>query len=1078
MRKLTIYRSVVLFGRTICLVILTGFANAHGAQSPSSAYFYHPESSSTHEYYNIPSDSAKGPIPQEKAEGRTSINSSPSEANRKPQAIATPPVSPSHSKPVQQTQPVFSSPFKKASEPQKTETLQSYPEISGPGPSISPQTSQPITQTQPAVPTAPQPSSQTPKNEPAPQTPPKTQIIIPAEMPGESSSSTAPQRYQYGSQLPSSPMDPSAGPLSIPQNLQESPEEVANETYIINFNNVSIIEYIRFISKISNTNFLFNETDLQFNVTIISEEPTSIENIMSALIQILRIHGFNLFEQGNNLVIYRNADLSKISTVVTEDGQPFTAPIITRVIRLNYVSPDKVKAIIQPMLSAQALIEVSPETRHIIVTDLATNIDKVLLLLHSLDIPHNSIEVSTYYTQYTVASNLIGLAEQILAPIALADGSPITLVPQSSTNTIFIVSTPDLINRTISVLQALDRPGVQENQALPRSAAIEIGNYVAQNVAPSALIPLAEKILNPIAQAENVLLNLVQQPSTNTIFIISTPEVIQRALTVLRSLDQSIPIPANTELPPPPPPDIPSTDMEGTVLYLYKLQYLKGEKIEIALQDIGDSLLRTGLANADIVSTINSMQWIEPNNSLLFVGTPAAIEKIKEFLRVLDKPLRQVFLEVLVIETTLANSMTFGVQWGTNGINGQTFFGNSGLFDSSGLFTPNFVFPQVNNIPGVVQPNLQLEQGFNFGVIGDVITHNGNVFASIGALLKALQVETQTRILLNPKIVTEDNNTAQVFVGQNIPFTTANVQIQAANASTGFNIDYRDIGVLLEVTPFLGSNDIVTLDLHQEINTLPTDASANGTSPNIPSTINNFPIPTTNKVLTTTRVHVPHNYFLIISGQIQDQKVYVRSGLPCLGCLPVVGAAFSQQSTVLTKQNIIIFIHPKIIDNRYDIAELTDEQGCDFERHSEAHYQGHKTPCGRYLREEPCVEPPYHPAPRYPIGYCPGPCDYPDYPCCKKNKRGYPGDPGSYPSVVPCDGPGEIVNEIPCDLPAEYPIRGPARPNNGSNTGYYFSVDGQSSPNGYVPNDGKMIPNNGYVPNNGKMIPNGYVPNN
>src|SRR5690606_31166026 len=87
------------------------------------------------------------------------------------------------------------------------------------------------------------------------------------------------------------------------------------KTILINFNNVSIIEYIRFISRITNRNFIFDENDLQFNVTIISEEPTTMENVMTALIQELRIHGLYLIEQDNNLIIHKNKEERSISRV-------------------------------------------------------------------------------------------------------------------------------------------------------------------------------------------------------------------------------------------------------------------------------------------------------------------------------------------------------------------------------------------------------------------------------------------------------------------------------------------------------------------------------------------------------------------------------------------------------------------------------------------------------------------------------------------------------------------------------------------------------------------------------------------
>lgn len=710
----------------------------------------------------------------------------------------------------------------------------------------------------------------------------------------------------------------SSGAAAAPAYPADSFNTVEQETYAINFNNVGIIEYIRYISKISNINFVFQDSDLQFNVTIVSEEPTSIENIMAALIQILRVRGLSMTQQGNNLIIFQNADISKISTVISEDGQYSPTPLITRVIRLVYVNPDKVKNIIQPLLSSQAVIEISPETRHIIITDLATNIDKVMLLLHSLDTPNTAIEVGSYTTQFTAPLTLLSIAEKIIAPISIAEATPVALVPQPTTNTIFIISTPDLIYRSLSILQSLDKPGMPNEAIEMRQTTIEVGNYIARYQPPGALIPVAERIIAPIVKMEGIQLSLVAQPSTNSIFIISSPEIIQRALIILRSLDQPIPEPLSL----PPPPDIPPSEMQGSIFYVYKLHFHRGDQIELAIQEMGESLARSGLANPDLISAITSMRWIEPTNSLVFVGTPPAIDKIKQMLHTLDRAPKQVFIEVLVIQTSLANSLNFGVEWGTKVRDDSSLFIGSGLFQNSSTFSPNFT------TPAPTAPVIALGQGFNYGIIGDLITHNGEFFGSIGALLQALQTETQTKILLNPKIVTEDNSPAQVFVGQNIPFTTANVEIQASNNSTGFTVDYRDVGVLLEVTPYLGAGDIVTIELHQEISQISTTSVL----PNLfPTSVNGFPIPTTNKTFTTTRVHIPSNYFLIISGMIQNQKTYTKSGIPCLGCLPVASGAFSQQAESEVKQNVIIFLHPRIINNRCDIGELTDQQGYEYE---------------------------------------------------------------------------------------------------------------------------------------------------
>jgi len=109
------------------------------------------------------------------------------------------------------------------------------------------------------------------------------------------------------------------------------------DTYTINFSNIAIIEYIKFASKITNLNFVFNDDDLQFNVTVISEEPVTPRNIMSILIQVLRINGLIVLEQDNNLLITKVRNVSQLATVVASDLPAVQghAPLVTRVFRIK-----------------------------------------------------------------------------------------------------------------------------------------------------------------------------------------------------------------------------------------------------------------------------------------------------------------------------------------------------------------------------------------------------------------------------------------------------------------------------------------------------------------------------------------------------------------------------------------------------------------------------------------------------------------------------------------------------------------------------------------------------------------------
>ncbi len=699
-----------------------------------------------------------------------------------------------------------------------------------------------------------------------------------------------------------------------------------NKGYLINFTNVSLLEYIRFVGRISNQNFLFQEAELiPYNVTIVSEEPTSLEDIMATLLQVLRMYGFTLVEQGNEVLITRNPDVNRIGQIVTNQNPGGQGPIITRVIALTYISPEKAKSLIQPLLSSQALVQAVPETNHLILTDLNANVEKVQTLLKSIDSPNSSIEIAYFIPQNTASSAIQPIAQNILAPIAADTNTKFTIVEQPATNTIFIISSADLIHRALELLQTLDRPGYGLDAA---GGSVAVVTYNARYASPTALIPLAERILSPIAASENVPFTMVQQASTRLIFITSTPSFNKRALEVLNVLDQPEVI-ADTAF----GHDLPSSSMENTNFYVYKLQYQNGRDIKEQLHSIGSngSGDSGGIAqvvfNADLLATVQNAVWIQSTNSLLFFGPETALAKIRALMPQIDIMCRQVYIEVLVIETSLANSLDFGVQWGFQATSSNGFNVSTGLFAPptlvpNGTAVLNTFLPQFQTPPTVgttTSPDLPMGAGFNLGSVGKFITHGGRLFGSIGALLTALQAEVNTKVIMNPKIIAQDNSTAKVFIGQNIPYTTTNVSIQAANTSTGFTLDYRDVGVSLQVTPTLGMSDMVNLQLEQLI----TFVSST-------QTINGYPVPTTAKLETTTQVNVPDGYFLVISGMIRNERIYAKSGIPCLGWMPCIGAAFSEQVNHNTKTNTIIFLHPRLIDTPSRMSCITDQEGTEF----------------------------------------------------------------------------------------------------------------------------------------------------
>jgi len=860
---------------------------------------------------------------------------------------------------------------------------------------------------------------------------------------------------------------------TVPGSLEEDDE---HRTILVNFNNINMVEYLRFISRNTNKNFVFDENDLQFNITLISEEPTTIEDIMTALIQELRIHDLSLIEQGNNFIIHKNPKVNGISQVVSgEVENPSSSEIVTQVFRLNTADVEKIAAIIKPLASDYSIIEAIKETNHLIVTDLSTNVAQIAKLLKTIDSPASGLVIGQYVVRTTSTDALIAMAQQIIAPIA--QDQTFIMVPWNVSNSIFVVSTPFIVERALSILQHID-----QNQKSTKIFDFKQLKY--QDAAPAAELPAAGLYINSIPyqlskeeqekeeelfkekeRAKNVeksvqpgwnlspqgrwefRLNqrpgqVPTEPPAGTwkvdsqgkwFFDISggaarpggpgspgtsagswqRDELGQWFFDVNSTapsapgapngsagpgganipggpggvdirgrqsegrfgvLGEPLGIPLGTgqwldesdvrhrdfsgesfSLTPPKgvwrydPTEgwhyelergeaisierltrdqpvnmsIPLGSREKSSFSIYKLQYRKGDAIVGALQAIADSLSSIETHSETLIATLTSVQWLETSNSLIFTGFKDDLLKMRQLMAEIDVPLRQVFIEMLILETSVIDALQYSVTWGSR-FGGGNWAGSEGFnsVDPGVPSTLNPVLAQTGATNGGLQPAGLSSVGFSYGIIGQSIVNTalGLEFNSLGALFQAIRTKSNLNVILNPKIITEDSVPAEIFVGENIAFKTQSIASGDLNNTITNNFEFRDVGTRLRVTPTLGNNDIITLEIVQEISAVSATQLLTATDTNS----NNFPGPNTTKSTTTTRVHLPDGYFLIISGMMRDQVDHNATQIPCVGAIPLVGSFLGKSKEYRDqKRNQMIFIRPKIVQLREEIENIT-----------------------------------------------------------------------------------------------------------------------------------------------------------
>ncbi len=651
-------------------------------------------------------------------------------------------------------------------------------------------------------------------------------------------------------------------------------------------------------------------------------------------------------------MIHKNPKVNNPARIVTPQNLQSMhlskdTELVTRVFHLNTISPDKISEILRPLLSAQSIIEPIRETSQIIITDITTNIAKVSQLITSLDSPESGFEIGQYVGVNTAALTLIDTAQQLLAP--LAGDKTLIMVPHAQSNSIFIVSTPFLVNRAMAILEQVDvRTGSTRVMTLKNLHYGEGGEEEIEqgaegganapgggpngpeggtNVPGGGAVSPAGGAGVPSGQAR-----LSEQQMEQEIQRRLGRELQQRGLAPQEGAEGQ----ESFGGPSPWTNQQPLGSIEGTKFFIHKLQYRKGNQIESALRSIGDSIELAGDANKSMVATLRSVQWIESSNSLIFTGTVSSLAKVKEFINQFDTPVRQVFIEMLVLDTSISDSLNFSTSWGTHfdgpssagfeGFSGETVnpvlqtlaLGDSPVTPILDALSLSTISSSSSSSVGAVNTAISpvVSSQFNLGVIGRSINFCGNSFGSIGALVSALHTDTSVKVVMNPKILVEDNNSAEVFVGQNLRFKTQSI-VNNLGVITTNNFEYKDIGILFKVTPHLGNNNIITMEIEQELtNVIPNT-----------SVVGNVDVgPDTAKSHTKTVAHVPDNFFVVISGLLSDQFTTGRIQTPCLGGIPLLGSLFAKTSDQDIKRCLLIFIRPHFLDAIDEINKMTKRQ--------------------------------------------------------------------------------------------------------------------------------------------------------
>ena len=274
-------------------------------------------------------------------------------------------------------------------------------------------------------------------------------------------------------------------------------------------------------------------------------------------------------------------------------------------------------------------------------------------------------------------------------------------------------------------------------------------------------------------------------------------------------------------------------------------------------------------------------------NSLIVIGAPQDWEKIERIIKQLDKKRQQVLVEAMIVEIDLEDDQDLGfdlralidIGYGADSI--VAF--NSGIAQES---------VQTGGVPGLTIGLLK----------GDFDMY---------AILAANRENTNIKILSTPQIVTLENHEAIINITEQIPFVTGSRVDDQNNVIE--TIEYRDVGILLKLTPHINEKGYITMDINQTIQKI-IEETRELASPSV-----------FNREI-TSKVTVKDSRTIVIGGLIRDDTQFVEQKVPILGDIPLLGLFFRRTKKQRLRTNLMVFITPTIITEDDKITQATEER--------------------------------------------------------------------------------------------------------------------------------------------------------
>ncbi|HTQ15196.1 MAG TPA: type II secretion system secretin GspD [Rhizomicrobium sp.] len=585
-------------------------------------------------------------------------------------------------------------------------------------------------------------------------------------------------------------------------------------------------------------------SNVQGTVTIQTSQPLSRDQVIPALDRALRLNNMALVNNDGIYDVVPLADAQHETGAIKGPGGGVSMEYGSEVVPLRYVSAVQMQKLLEPLAPAQGIVH-ADASRNLLIIDGTAEQRKTLredIALFDTDWLAG-MSFALYTPTYMDADELARELDQVMGSSDSPIAGVVKLMPIDRLNAVLAISPQ---KKYLAKLQAwvdrLDRPGEGSDR--------KIFVYHVQNGRASDLASTLAKVLFGGSTAQGGNPGLVHTTPYGTPAAAAAPA---SASSTTASVGGGI----STQMASGSESGIQSSSPEGYSAS-GSLHGEHGNPVSITADEV--------------------------NNALVIYATPREYATIDHALHQLDTQPVQVFLEAVVAEVTLNNSLKFGLQYFYQPDSKNTF-----TLSNTSTSTLGQAFP-----------------GFSY------MFSNGS---NIQVVLNALENITHVEVISSPKILVLNNLTATLQVGDQVPVETAqSVSTSDANAPIVNSISYADTGVILKVTPRVNRGGVVMMDISQEVSAVDPTISTEGV---------NSPAIQQRKI--DSSIAIQDGQTVALGGLITDERSKGKSGIPLLQDIPIVGNLFTNANTTHDRTELIVLITPHVVDSSLKAQAITDE---------------------------------------------------------------------------------------------------------------------------------------------------------